>query len=72
MFVQKSQKAAQTMFNLLDSENEATRGSAAKDVLDRAGQRPVDVVEHRHKMEGGLTIEYVEKKKDIPTIEVDF
>ena len=72
MFVQKSQKVAQTMFNLLDSENEATRGSAAKDVLDRAGQRPVDVVEHRHKMEGGLTIEYVEKKKDIPTIEVDF
>ena len=72
MFVQNSHKAAQTMFNLLDSDSEATRGSAAKDVLDRAGQRPVDVVEHRHKMEGGLTIEYIEKKDDIPTIDVDF
>ena len=72
MFVQKSTKAAQTMFNLLDSESESTRGVAAKDVLDRAGQRPVDVVEHRHRMEGGLTIEYVEKKDDIPTIDVDF
>ena len=72
MFVQQSSKAAQTMFNLLDSESESTRGVAAKDVLDRAGQRPVDVVEHRHRMEGGLTIEYVEKKDDIPTIDVDF
>jgi hypothetical protein len=72
LFVQKSRKAAKTMFDLLDSDSESTRGVAAKDVLDRAGQRPVDVVEHRHKMEGGLTIEYVEKKNDIPTIDVDF
>ena len=72
MFVQKSRTAAQTMFSLLGSESEAMRGHAAKDILDRAGQRPVDIVEHRHKMEGGLTIEYVEKKDDIPTIEVDF
>ena len=72
LFVQKSRKAANTMFDLLDSDSESTRGVAAKDVLDRAGQRPVDVVEHRHKMEGGLTIEYVEKKDDIPTIDVDF
>ena len=72
LFVQKSHTAAQTMFDLLGSNNEATRGSAAKDILDRAGQRPVDVVEHRMKMEGGLTIEYVEKKDDLPTIDVDF
>jgi hypothetical protein len=44
--------------------------TAAKDVLDRAGQRPVDIIEHRHKMEGGLTIEYVDKKDDIPTIDI--
>ena len=72
LFVQESHKAAKTMFNLLDSDSEATRGVAAKDVLDRAGQRPVDIIEHRHKMEGGLTIEYIEKKDDIPTIDVDF
>jgi len=71
MFVQKSNAAAHTMFNLLGSNNEATRGSAAKDILDRAGHRPADVVEHRHSLEGGLTIEYVEKKdKDIPMIDI--
>lgn len=70
MFVQKSRYAADKVFSLLDSETESTRMSAAKDVLDRAGQRPVDVVEHRHKMEGGLTIEYIEKKDDIPLIDI--
>ena len=70
MFVQKSKTAAHTMFALMESNNEATRGSAAKDILDRAGQRPVDVIEHRHRMEGGLTIEYVEKKDDIPIIDI--
>jgi hypothetical protein len=35
--------------------------AAVKDVLDRAGHRPADIVEHRHRMEGGLVIEYVKK-----------
>jgi len=70
MFVQNSRIAADKMFRLLDSNNEATQIVAAKDVLDRAGHRPVDVIEHRHKMEGGLTIEYVDKKSDVPTIDV--
>ena len=73
MFVEGSRNAASLMVQVVnDSEMGInTRMSAAKDVLDRAGQRPVDVVEHRHKMEGGLTIEYVEKKDDVPTIEMD-
>ena len=70
MFVQKGKDAADIMFNLLNSSSEAMRITAAKDVLDRAGHRPVDVIEHRHKMEGGLTIEYVEKKDNIPMIDV--
>ena len=70
LFVQKSRTAADRVFSLMDSESEVTRMVAAKDVLDRAGQRPVDVVEHRHRMEGGLTIEYVEKKDDLPTIDI--
>ena len=70
MFVQKGKTAADIMFKLLNSDSEATRITAAKDVLDRAGHRPVDVIEHRHKMEGGLTIEYVEKKDNIPVIDV--
>jgi len=73
MFVQKSHNAAQVMFDVLDNADVGvtTKMTAAKDILDRAGQRPVDVVEHRHKMEGGLTIEYVEKKDDIPTIDIE-
>jgi hypothetical protein len=72
MFVSSSMSAANVMVGVMeDSENgPVTRMTAAKDVLDRAGQRPVDIVEHRHKMEGGLTIEYVEKKSDIPTIDI--
>ena len=71
LFVQKSRRAADKVFSLLESESEATRMVAAKDVLDRAGQRPADVVEHRHMMEGGLTIKYVEEKDDIPTIDME-
>ena len=72
MFVQHSRGAAGVMFNAMNNEENGitTRMAAAKDVLDRAGQRPVDVIEHRHKMEGGLIIEYVEKKADIPTIDI--
>tara|TARA_R100000750_G_C2311169_1_gene82528 strand:- start:203 stop:796 length:594 start_codon:yes stop_codon:yes gene_type:complete len=72
MFIQKSRGAAQVMFDVIEDTEIGigTKMVAAKDVLDRAGQRPVDVIEHRHKMEGGLTIEYVEKKDDIPTIDI--
>jgi hypothetical protein len=72
MFVDKSRNAANVMFGAMEDVELGinTRMTAAKDILDRAGQRPVDVVEHRHKMEGGLTIEYVEKKDDLPLIDV--
>jgi hypothetical protein len=72
LFVQKSRGAAQIMFDVIDNPDVGvgTKMMAAKDVLDRAGQRPVDVIEHRMKLEGGLTIEYVEKKDDIPTIDI--
>ena len=33
--------------------------------------RPVDVIEHKHKIEGGLKIEYVTKEEnDIPIIDI--
>lgn len=35
--------------------------AAVKDVLDRAGHRPADIVDHRHSMDGRLVIEYVRK-----------
>ena len=71
MFVQQSVSAANVMTGLLTSESESTQMAAAKDVLDRSGPRPADVVEHRVKMEGGLRIEYVNKREEIPTIDAD-
>lgn len=56
-------------------EEEGALGfAAAKDILDRAGHRPADVVEHKHKMEGGLRIEYIQKsdKETIPALDGDF
>ena len=44
---------------------EIGRREVARDILDRAGFRPADVVEHRHTVEGGLKIEYVEREKPI-------
>ena len=72
MFVTNSTDAANVMVGVMnDGENgPVTRMAAAKDVLDRAGHRPADIVEHRIKMEGGLTIEYVDKKDDIPIIDI--
>jgi len=72
MFIDHSVGAARKMVEHMYSSNEATSMSAAKDILDRAGHRPTDIVEHRHKMEGGLTIRYVDKTgdKDIPTIDI--
>ena len=72
MFVEGSRNAAGLMVGVVNNSEMgiSARMLAAKDVLDRAGQRPVDVVEHRHSMEGGLTIEYVEKKDNIPVIDI--
>jgi len=71
LFVQGSRSAANRMVGLMNSESESIQIAAAKDILDRAGQRPVDVIEHRHRMENSLRIEIVKKDslEDIPVIE---
>jgi hypothetical protein len=70
MFVEQSRHAASKMTEHMNSDSETISMSAAKDILDRAGQRPVDVVEHRHQIEGGLTIQYKKQEQDFPTIDV--
>ena len=71
LFQQHSRAAANSMLSVLQtSKSEMTRVIVAKDFLDRAGHRPVDVVEHRHQMEGGLRIEFV-TKKDAPVIDIE-
>lgn len=58
-----SRSAVQRIVDIARDGDDNTALSAAKDLLDRAGHRPVDIVEHRVKMEGGLTIE-VRKRDD--------
>lgn len=55
-----------------NSEDDKTALKAAQDVMDRAGYRPVDIVEHNVKMEGTLRILHVEKKSsnNLPVIDV--
>lgn len=65
--------AARTMNTLMDSESEGIQMQAAKDVLDRAGHRPVDIVEYRGKLEGDLRIEVIERNPndDPPIIDLE-
>lgn len=70
LFVLNSKAAAAKSIGLINSSSEEIALRAAKDVLDRAGHRPADVVEHRHLVEGGLIIEHVDKKKPTPEIDI--
>lgn len=49
----------------LDNEDGKTSLGAAKDLLDRAGYRPADQVEHRHTMEGGLVIRVIKRDENM-------
>ena len=73
LFVLNSKTSAQLFVDTVNDTEMGigTRLSAANNILDRAGHRPADIVEHRHKVEGGLRIEYVKKEEqDIPTIDI--
>jgi hypothetical protein len=71
LFQRKAIDAAERIIEF--SEEEGALGFAAsKDILDRAGHRPADVVEHRHTMENALQIEYVRKSdvRELPMIDI--
>lgn len=73
VFRQHARTAAHVLVDTLHHGNRAERVTAARDFLDRAGHRPVDIVEHRHRMEGGLIIEVVTKSRanEAPIIEME-
>lgn len=61
---------------LEDNEVDAnTKARIAEGMLDRAGYAPKQMVEHKHKHEGGLIIKYVEDRsidaKTIPPVQID-
>lgn len=71
MFTSHSKVAALRIVNAMESPSELTRIRASKDVLDRGGHRPADIIEHRVKVEGGLRIVHVSKDtSEVPTIDI--
>lgn len=73
MFAVNSRLATNTLLSVLHrSKSEVNKISVARDILDRAGHRPTDIVEHRHKLDGGLTIEIIQRDtKEMPTIDLE-
>lgn len=60
----KATTAANKVASLMNSDDERISLSASRDILDRAGHRPVDTVEHRMYQEDKLVIEVVERVED--------
>lgn len=60
--------------SLVDSEDDDIALRASRDILDRAGHRPADIIEIRNKMEQTLRIEYVktDQTKSMPALDVPF
>jgi len=55
-----------------EKQGKALGFAADKEILDRAGYTPKTIVEHKHKMETGLTINLIKKDqtKVVPTIDI--
>ena len=74
-FMQQNAKfAAEKIVHIAQEEDGALGFKASQDILDRAGFRPADVVEHRHKMEDSLKIEFVKREapKDLPQLTTEY
>jgi len=72
LFVKNAKSAATVMVRAMEEGTRADRMAAARDILDRSGHRPSDVVEHRHRMDGGLVIEIVKRSgTELPVIDME-
>lgn len=72
LFVKNARNAAQVVVRAMEEGTRSDRMAAAKDILDRSGHRPSDVVEHRHRMDGGLVIEIVKRDgAQMPVIDME-
>lgn len=72
ILTKNAKRAALTVVDSLDAGSRTDRMAAARDILDRSGLRPADVVEHRHRMDGGLVIEIVKRDdQPVPTIDME-
>lgn len=74
VFQQNAVGAARTVVELAQSNNDVLAFKASQDILDRAGHRPADIIEHRLNMADQLQIVYIERNPDeqAPIIDVPF
>lgn len=72
LFQKHAEDAAAKIINLSQSDNDVLAFKTSQDILDRAGHRPADVVEHRHKMEDALHIVVTKRdeNQEVPMIDV--
>jgi hypothetical protein len=72
LFQKQAINAASKIIELADGENDVLSFKASQDILDRAGHRPADVVEHRHRMEDSLNIVITRRDatESIPTVDI--
>lgn len=74
IFQAQAHVAANKVVELATGENDVLAFKASQDILDRAGHRPADIVEHRHVMEDALHIVVTKRDetKQLPIIDADF
>lgn len=74
IFANAAPHAANRMVHLVNDEDPNVAQRAMKDVLDRAGHTPAQVVEHKHTMMNELRIVHVkrEPQPDLPTVDATY
>jgi len=74
LFQQTARDAARAIRMQLESPDPKVKLVAAKDILDRAGHRPQDVIDQRNAMGDQLVIEVIKRDENehIPEVETDF
>lgn len=73
LFAKQSVSAANRLLELAHDDDTKTALGAVNSILDRAGHRAADIVEHRHRMEDVLRIEIIKADKDdaVPTLTIN-
>lgn len=66
VLLKSAHKAVSRVQQSLNSDNESLAFAAARDVLDRAGYTPQQVVRHQHSMENELQIHVVDRTQEVP------
>lgn len=71
VLAERARDAANRVIEHMESENDVLSFKAAQDILDRTGNRPADIVEHRHTMENALQIVVTRRdsKSEVPALE---